>query len=142
MESYFDIIRRISDGKYIIPALNRGDTIAPADIIFNTYQTYDDMFDPIYNYSIIDTEKLVRIVDMARINKGYKPMFGDNNDEDCWYDFEIMLDKHSGDVCITALVCNSECEDDKRYWIIQICDFEKEYIMGMIDEYERLVDRW
>ena len=135
MISYSDTIKKISDEKRIVEASARGsEFIAPNDILFNTDQNIDDMFDPIYNFTIIDTKKLVEIVDKARIGKGYKPMLGENNDEDCWYDFELMWDKSNDRICITALVWNSEDEDNGRYWVIELWDYEKEYILKMIKE--------
>lgn len=141
--SYSNIIEKIRDYKQIIPASTRdSELIAPADILFNTEQCFDDMFDPFYNFSIIDTKKLVEIIDKARINKGYKPMLGENNDEDCWYDFELMWDKSNDRVCITAMVWNSEDEDDGQYWAIELLDYEKEYILKMIKELMERTDKW
>lgn len=141
--SYSNVIEKIRSGKRIIPASTRdSELIAPADISFNTEQCFDDMFDPFYNFSIIDTIKLIRIIDKARINKGYKPMLGENNDEDCWYDFELMWDKSNDNVCITALVWYSEDEDDGEYWAIELSNYEKEHVLRMIKELMERTDKW
>lgn len=134
---YLDIIDRISGkGERIIRANSRTDNvITEKDILFwDDYAGIDDLFDPIYYFPIVDTMKLVEIADKARKEKGYKPMFGDDNDEDGWYNFEITFDRDSKDLHIDFLVEDSEDKDDNCYWVIELGDDEKSHILSRLEE--------
>lgn len=61
------------------------------------------------------SEKLIRVLNEVRLEKGYKDIVDYNIENDVWYTFSIVFDEETGTLVLSGFVNRSEKDDYAIY---------------------------
>lgn len=61
------------------------------------------------------SEKLIRVLNEVRLEKGYKDIVDYNIENDVWYTFSIIFDEETGTLALSGFVNRSEKDDYAIY---------------------------
>ena len=94
-------------------------------------------------FQLISTSGLSQIVDRIRKDAGFKPMHPMDEytestcDNNGWYDFYISINDLKEcrvDTCITAVVVNSDSDDNEAIYTIDLDVNEMKYVYARLDD--------
>lgn len=113
-----------------------------AEPLYGSGQAYVDhpaVF-PTVDLELHSTDGLTRIVDAMRMEKGYPPMLGTDEDGrsdlEGWYSFHVGLNGFTEtglDSCIDCVVCNTDSGDDGDVYSLDLSREEQQIIFGLLD---------
>ncbi len=121
---------------------------AGAEVMYGSdqiFDTYPCKF-PTVEFQLMATDALVEVADRIRMEKDYLPMHPrdgrtDDVDNDGWYDFHISISKLPGenqecrlDSSITFIVVNSDSDDNKDMYEIQLTASEQELVLEILNQ--------
>jgi len=118
-----------------------------AEVMFGSDEMYDTYpcYIPTVEFMLVATDALAEVADRIRMEKGFLPTHPrdgrtDEVDNDAWYDFYIGICRLPGenqpcqlDSSITFTVVNSDADDNKDMYTIDLTESEKECVYEILN---------